>query len=117
MQIDAMRSSLTLPDDLIQEIERTATAMKESQATVLRLAIQAGLPVIGEKATRPYDSHMYDDLDQERIDLENATAKWAAGPDAGRDANENPPVRALESPSFGIQHRPLVSKHKRAGTL
>ena len=78
-------SSLTLPDDLVREIERTATAMKESNLTVLRLAIEAGLPVITEKAPHPYDPHLYDDLDQERIDLENATAKWPAGPDAGRE--------------------------------
>jgi len=75
VQIDTMRSSLTLPDDLAAEIERTADALKESQATILRLAIRAGLPVIAERAPRPYDPHLYDGWTDERTELEAASAK------------------------------------------
>ena len=77
---------------MLKEIQRLADALKESQATILRAALRAGLPTVSQQAPMPYDPHLYDDYPQERIDLEEATAKAWGGPD--RTANEA--IRDLE---------------------
>ena len=87
MQIGGMRSSLTIPDDLLNEINRLAETLKEPKATILRKALGYGLPKVGQDAPMPYDPHMYDGVENmdERIALEEATAKSWGGPDGDRE--------------------------------
>jgi hypothetical protein len=72
-----MSTSLIIPEDLEAEINRKAKHLKEAPSTILRLAICAGLPSVGEAAPRPegYFASAYENYPQERIDLENASAK------------------------------------------
>jgi hypothetical protein len=72
-----METSVNIPDDMAEEVKRVAKVLNESTATVLRLAIRAGLPTVGQQAPRPegYFADMYQDYPQERIDLEEASSK------------------------------------------
>lgn len=48
-----MKRSIDLDDDLATEVERTASLVHEKPATVIRLAIRAGLPVVGSRFQAP----------------------------------------------------------------
>jgi hypothetical protein len=46
VQIGAVKTSIDLDDDLSAEVERTVSLVREKPATVLRMAIRAGLPLV-----------------------------------------------------------------------
>lgn len=82
-----MRTSLTIPDELEEEIQRTAHYLKEKPSTVLRLAIRAGLPTLGQLAPRPegFFAAAYEAYPEERAALERASTRTKTPPDPGRE--------------------------------
>ena len=72
-----MRTSLCLDPELSEEVETTAALVREKPATVIRMAIRAGLPLVANRfqAPRPenYFAAAYP-LPKERQDLEAAMA-------------------------------------------
>jgi hypothetical protein len=73
-----MRTSLTIPEDLEIEIQRRSEMLGEKPSTILRLALRAGLPTVGQNVALPdgYFAEAYKSRPKEWADLENATAKW-----------------------------------------
>lgn len=55
MQSGAVKTSVDLDPDLVLEVSKTVDLVKEKSATVLRMAIRAGLPLVANRfqATRP----------------------------------------------------------------
>jgi hypothetical protein len=73
-----MKTSVILDDELAGEVEKTSSLVGENHATILRMAIRAGLPVVANRfqAPRP-EGYFADDypLPKDRLDLEKAMAK------------------------------------------
>ena len=73
-----MKASVDLDDELVAEVERTGSLIHEQPGTVLRLAIQAGLPLLLSRAEPPrpegYFAADYP-LPAEWLELESAMAK------------------------------------------
>ena len=82
-----MSISLSVPEDLAREIQRTAETLNESQSTVLRRAICAGLPALGQSASRPegYFASAYEDYPDERAAAEAGSTRMPTPPDSGRE--------------------------------
>jgi hypothetical protein len=78
VQIGAMKKSLDLDADLTSEVDKVVDLVKEKPATVLRMAIRAGLPLVAvrHQAARP-DGYFADAYPQsaERRELEAAMAQ------------------------------------------
>ena len=74
-----MKASVDLDKDLAAEVERTVSLLHEDPATILRLAIRAGLPLLASSFQTPrpdgYFSEAYRDMPEERVALENSFAK------------------------------------------
>ena len=79
-----MKTSIDLDDALAAEVNKTVSLIGEKPATVLRLAIRAGLPVVANRfqAPRPegYFKSCYPPR-KEQVELENAMAPFGSGPD------------------------------------
>jgi hypothetical protein len=79
-----MRTSLSLDSDLEKEVEATASLVREKPATVIRLALRAGLPVVASRfqAARPvgYFASAYP-LPRQRQILEKAMAAQKQRPE------------------------------------
>ena len=75
MQAMAMKRSIDLDDDLAGEIDQVASVVHEKPATVIRLALRAGLPSVSNRfqAPRP-EGYFKDDypLPDDRLALEKA---------------------------------------------
>ena len=73
-----MKASVDLDDELAAEVERTGSLIHEKPDTVLRLAIQAGLPLLVGRLEPPrpegYFANDYP-LPEEWLELEAAMAK------------------------------------------
>jgi Arc/MetJ family transcription regulator len=84
VQTGAVKTSIDLDDELTAEVEKIVSLVHEKPATVLRLAIRAGLPIVGSRfqAPRP-EGYFKDDypLPKDRLALEAAMSKAMAGPD------------------------------------
>ena len=80
-----MNASVFLDDELADEVKKTSSLIGEDQATVLRLAIRAGLPALAScfQATRPegYFAEDYKKMPQERIKFEEAMGRQSQFPD------------------------------------
>jgi hypothetical protein len=74
-----MKTSVELDDELAAELERTVSLVREKPATILRLAIRAGLPIVAgrHQAPRPdgYFTEVYDEYPAERLELEAVSTK------------------------------------------
>lgn len=73
-----MKTSVDLDDELAAAVERTGSLIHEQPDTVLRLAIQAGLPLlVGRPEPLRPDGYFADDypLPAEWLELEAAMAK------------------------------------------
>ena len=84
VQIGDMKTSVDLDDELQAEVERTVSLVREKPATVLRLAIRAGLPLVASRfqAPRPEGYFASDyPMSDERIELEKAMAGSPQHPD------------------------------------
>ena len=79
-----MKTSVDLDEELQAEVEKTVSLIREKPATVLRLAIRAGLPIIANRfqAPRP-EGYFADDypLPKDRLVLEAAMSKVKQNPD------------------------------------
>ena len=80
-----MKTSIDLDDELAAEVKETVSVTRERPATVLRMAIRAGLPMVRHRlqAPRPegYFAGAYRNYPKERRELEAAFAKGKRGPD------------------------------------
>jgi metal-responsive CopG/Arc/MetJ family transcriptional regulator len=74
-----MRTSIDLDDELAAALDRAVSLVRESQATVLRLAIRAGLPLVENRFQSPrpegYFSVAYRKLPKERLEAEDGFAR------------------------------------------
>ena len=79
MQVADVKTSVILDEELVNEVGRTVSLVGENQATILRMAIRAGLPVVANRfqAPRPegYFKSAYRRRDPEREQLEEAMLK------------------------------------------
>jgi hypothetical protein len=79
-----MKRSVDIDEDLASEVDRTSSLIHEKPATVIRLAIRAGLPVVANRFQNPRpDGYFADDypLSNDRLKLETAMSKAGTGPD------------------------------------
>ncbi len=80
-----MRTSIDLDRELEKELKHAQSVTREKQATVLRLAIRAGLPLVLNRfqAPRPegYFAEDYRKTDSERLRFEGAMAKVKQRPE------------------------------------
>jgi hypothetical protein len=84
MQIDIMRTTVDLDRQLEKELNHATSVTREKRATVLRLAIRAGLPTVVNRfqAPRPEGYFASDyPLPKDRLDLEAAMANQKQRPD------------------------------------
>lgn len=74
-----MKTSLILDDELSAEVDRVIPLVGEAPATVLRMLVRAGIPVIESQFQKPrpegYFDRAYEDYPGERAALEEAAAK------------------------------------------
>ncbi len=73
-----MKTSVILDDELVSEVEKASSLVGENQATILRMAIRAGLPVVANRFQAPRPEGYFADAypqSRERIELECAMAK------------------------------------------
>ena len=84
VQNAVMKRSVDLDDSLLAEVEQAAALVREKPATVIRLAIRAGLPSVVSRfqAQRPegYFTECYP-LPDDRLRLEEAMSGAGTGPD------------------------------------
>ena len=84
VQNAVMKRSVDLDDSLAADVERAAALVREKPATVIRLAIRAGLPSVVSRfqAQRPegYFAKCYP-LPDDRLRLEEAMSGAGTGPD------------------------------------
>lgn len=80
-----MKTSVDLDDELAAEVEHAVSLTREKAATVLRMAIRAGLPLVTNRfqAPRPegYFAKAYRNYPKERADFEAAMAKGIQKPE------------------------------------
>jgi hypothetical protein len=80
-----MKTSVILDDELVGEVERTSSLVGENQATILRMAVRAGLPVIASRfqAPRPegYFEDDYKKMPPERLEFEEAMGQQPQFPE------------------------------------
>jgi Arc/MetJ family transcription regulator len=80
-----MKTSIDLDAELQAEVERALDLIREKPATVIRLAIRAGLPIIADRfqPARPegYFADAYKNIPKERIELEAAFGNTKIFPD------------------------------------
>jgi hypothetical protein len=80
-----MRSSVNLDEETAQEVRRTAALVREDTATILRMAIRAGLPLVANRFQEPrpegYFNEDYQNIRSEQLQLEREFSKLKIGPD------------------------------------
>jgi hypothetical protein len=84
VQNGGVKTSIELDADLAADVEKMVELVKEKPATVLRLAIRAGLPLVANRfqAPRPEGYFAQDyPLPKDRLKLERAMAKAKQRPD------------------------------------
>jgi len=74
-----MKRSIDLDQDLAAELDQTAALVREKPATIIRLAIRAGLPSVRSRFQAPRPDGYFADAykDSRRAELEDAIAKSA----------------------------------------
>ena len=79
-----MKTSVKLDDELSAEVEHTVSLIREDTATVLRMAIRAGLPLVASRFQSPrpegYFADAYTRPPKEQIELEDAAGKMTLSP-------------------------------------
>ena len=84
VQNAVMKRSVDLDDTLAADVEQAAALVHEKPATVIRLAIRAGLPSVVSRfqAQRP-EGHFAEcyPLPDDRLRLEDAMSRAGTGPD------------------------------------
>ncbi|MGA2656527.1 MAG: hypothetical protein ABSH34_03310 [Verrucomicrobiota bacterium] len=74
-----MKTSVDLDDELAAEVRNAVSLTREKPATVLRMAIRAGLPVVTSRFQGPrpegYFADAYRKYPKERLEFEEAMAR------------------------------------------
>ena len=73
-----MKTSIILDDELVSAVQKTSSLVGESQVTILRMAIRAGLPVVASRFQTPRpDGYFADDYPppRDRQALEKAMSQ------------------------------------------
>ncbi len=84
VHIGYMKTSVDLDDELQADVKKTVELVREKPATVLRLAIRAGLPLIRNRFQAPRPEGYFADaypLPKERLKLEEAMAQQIQKPE------------------------------------
>ena len=84
MQTGKVKRSIDLDDDLAADIDRAATLVREKPATIMRLAIRAGLPAVTNRFQAPRPEGYFKDaypLSDDRLQLEKAMSKVVQRPE------------------------------------
>lgn len=84
MQPGKVKRSIDLDDDLAADIDRAATLVREKPATIMRLAIRAGLPTVTNRFQAPRPEGYFKDaypLPDDRLQLEKAMSKVVQRPE------------------------------------
>lgn len=84
MHIALMKTSVFLDEELAVEVKKTSSLVGEDQATILRMAIRAGLPVVANRFQPPRpEGYFADDypLPDDRLALEEAMSRMPQSPD------------------------------------
>ena len=84
VQTGAVKTSVDLDDDLVLEVNKTVDLVKEKSATVLRMAIRAGLPLVANRFQCPRPDGYFADAypsRPERAKLESALAQVEQRPE------------------------------------
>ena len=79
-----MQTSLVLDEDLRIQVASACEQIKETPATVMRMALRAGLPLVVGRHQVPRPEGYFDDAypqPKERRALEEAMAEQTQGPD------------------------------------
>jgi len=79
-----MKTSVTLDGELASEVAKTSSLVGENPATVLRMAIRAGLPVVANRFQTPRPEGYFADAyraNPEREALEKAMLKQKQRPE------------------------------------
>jgi hypothetical protein len=80
-----MKRSVEFDEDLATEVDATAAIVHEKPATIIRLAVRAGLSTVRNQlqAPRPpgYFKDAYARPDKERLDLEEAMSRVPQRPE------------------------------------
>jgi hypothetical protein len=80
-----VKTSVNLDDETASELARTVSLVREDTATVLRMAIRAGLPVIAGRFQEPrpdgYFAEDYEDVRPEQAKLEGGFSRLKISPD------------------------------------
>jgi hypothetical protein len=79
-----VKTSIELDEATFAEVESAASLIREKPATIIRLAIRAGLPVVTNRFQAPRPEGYFKDaypLPKDRLELEAAMAKAGTGPD------------------------------------
>jgi hypothetical protein len=84
MHIKAMKTSIEIDSELAEEIKDTVFLVREKPATIIRMAIRAGLPLVAGRfrASRPegYFANDYP-LPKDRLALEAGMSRSGQAPD------------------------------------
>lgn len=77
VQIGAVKRSIDLDDQLAAEVDQAASLVREKPATIIRLAIRAGLPAVTNRFQAPRPDGYFADAykDGARAKLEDAAGK------------------------------------------
>jgi len=84
VQTKNVKRSIDLDDDLAADIDRAATLVREKPATIMRLAIRAGLPTVTNRFQAPRPEGYFKDaypLPDDRLQLEKAMSKVVQRPE------------------------------------
>lgn len=78
-----MKTSIDLDDELAAEVEKAVSLIHEKPATVVRLAIRAGLPLIANRFQAPRPDGYFADAykNTERLSFEKAMRKTKQTPE------------------------------------
>lgn len=80
-----MKTSVNLDEETAAELARTVSLVREDTATVLRMAIRAGLPLVAGRfqAPRPdgYFAADYEEVRAEQAELEASFSTLKLSPD------------------------------------
>jgi hypothetical protein len=84
VQISTMKRSVDFDDDLAAEIDQAASLVHEKPATIIRLAVRAGLPSVTSRFQAPRPEGYFKDaypLSDDRLALEKAMSKVVQRPE------------------------------------
>jgi hypothetical protein len=72
-----MKTSIELDEATMAEVETTATLIREKPATIIRLAVRAGLPLVANRFQAPRPEGYFADAYKKgaRVDFEEAMGK------------------------------------------